>query len=394
MPKATITRTLAKAPPEVPTGTGKVRYFDDRTTGFIMEVRSSVITFYFRYSDDRRRAKEIKLGRYGDVTVDQARKRAEQLKAEVSLGGDPNAERARRLSIPTFAAFVKDRYLPYALDHLKWYPSVESACRLRLVPALGSKALDEIGQADVIALISNLHASKLSGATVNRSLAILRRIFNLARKWQVYEGSNPTQHIPMAREQHRTKFLSVKELKALFRALDKEEDRSAAGCIALLVFTGARRGEALNARWSDIDLEKRIWTVPLSKNGHPRHIPLSNEALRVLAGMTRLPGNPFVFPGKGDGRPLEGLRGPWARVKKAAGLDDGVRLHDLRHTFASVLVNHGRSLYEVGQILGHRQLSTTTRYAHLQQESLLDAANTMRLAIEAGRSAEGARHHP
>lgn len=377
-----ITRTLAKDPPKRPPQGGKVRYFDTRTIGFVMEVRTSVTTFYFRYRDERRDPKEMKIGRLGDVTVDQARKRAEELKAEVSLGGDPVAERDQRRAVPDFAAFVADRYLPLVKETLKSYPSVEAICRLRLVPAFGSKALDQISHADVAAMVSRLREGELSIATVNRTMAVLRRIFNLALKWEVYQGKNAARHIQMQREQHRTVFLSSRQVQSLCRALDEEEDRTAASCMALLLFTGARRGEALNARWADMDIERRNWTVPVSKNGRTRHIPLGDGALHALRGQRRLSGNPFVFPGKVEGRPLKGLRRPWERVKKAAGLSPDLRLHDLRHTFASMLVNNGRSLYEVGKLLGHQQLSTTTRYAHFDQDVLLEAANTMKLVVD------------
>lgn len=151
----------------------------------------------------------------------------------------------------------------------------------------------------------------------------------------------------MRREHHREKYLTETELRALFLALDEEPSQVAAGVIALLAATGARKGEALAARWEHIDFERRLWVVPLSKSGRRRHIPLSDLALRILNRQRRLPNCPWVFPGKDPDRHVEGVRKAWDRVKARAGLPPDLRIHDLRHTFASTLVSKGRTLHEV-----------------------------------------------
>ncbi|WP_019647221.1 tyrosine-type recombinase/integrase, partial [Novispirillum itersonii] len=160
-----------------------------------------------------------------------------------------------------------------------------------------------------------------------------------------------------------------------FLALDAEPSRTAATCIALLALTGARRSEALNMRWEDVDIPRRLWQVPRAKSGRRRHIPLSDAAVAVLLSLPHPPGCPWVFPGADPARPLEGVRKCWDRVKARAGLARDLRLHDLRHSFASTLVNHGRPIYEVAEILGHSQISTTRRYSHFQNDRLVDAAN-------------------
>jgi integrase len=210
---------------------------------------------------------------------------------------------------------------------------------------------------------------------VNRYTAFVRRVFNLAIEWEVVGGRNPVRRGVMAPEHHRERFLTGAELRALFQALDREPNRVAAGAIALLAATGARRGEAMRARWEHIDVERRLWVVPVSKGGRRRHIPLSDAALRILARQPRPDGCPWVFPGQTARKPIGSLRNTWENVKAAAGLPDDLRLHDLRHTFASTLVSKGRTLYEVSQLLGHSQISMTMRYAHLAPQRLLDAAN-------------------
>ncbi|HLO75162.1 MAG TPA: site-specific integrase [Magnetospirillum sp.] len=371
-----ITASLAKKPPPVPPGKRKLRIFDSIVTGFLMEVwPTGGVTFWLRYTTERGQTREVKLGKLGDVTVDQARKKAKELRAEVALKGDPAAEKERRRAVPSFAAFVTETYLPYVKERLRSYRDHESFCRLRLVPLWGPRALDSIAPADVVDLQRNLREDSLSDATVNRYTALVRRIFNLALRWEVVQGKNPAQHADMLREHGRERFLTAEETRRLFQALDAEPSQIAAACIALLALTGARKGEALSMRWEDVDLARRTWRVPRAKSGRKRHIPLSDAAATVLLAQPRHMDCPWVFPGSVEGQPLENVRKCWERVRKAAGLPSDLRIHDLRHSFASTLVNHGRPIYEVAEILGHTQLSTTRRYAHLQNDRLVDAAN-------------------
>ena len=384
-----LTRTLVQKLPPLPAGTVKRRVFDDKLIGFILEQRASVSTFYFRYKDTRGRQHEVKLGRLGDVTVDQARKRAEQLKAEVSLGGDPAADTARLRAIPTVEQFATERYLPHVRERLRAACNIEAYLRRRILPAIGKKALDEVTQQDVADLRRKLIAEGLANGTCNRHLATVRAMFNLALKWELYQGRNPAASPGMLREVHRDKYLSPAETQALVRALDADEDQTAASVLALLIVTGARRGEVMNARWEHVDLERGLLTVPRSKSGRTRHIPLSPIAVLILErrrarcqaemaeeGEDAAP-NPYVFPShKVPGQPVEGVRGAWARAKKAAGLPDDLRVHDLRHSFASVLANAGTPLNEIGTVLGHTQLSTTMRYAHHSPQRLIDTAST------------------
>jgi integrase len=204
---------------------------------------------------------------------------------------------------------------------------------------------------------------------------LLRRVLNVAIRWQVLAGKNPAQHAEMRREQPRETYLTGTRFKALFASLDMEPNRVAAGVIALLAATGARRGEALAAKWEHVDLERRIWTVPLSKSGRRRHIALSDGAMLILDRLPRAAGSPWVFPGEDASKHIGCVRKAWGRIKARAGLADELRIHDLRHTFASMVVSRGRSLQEVGMLLGHSSISMTQRYAHLAPAQLIAAAN-------------------
>lgn len=371
-----ITRGLATNPPAVPEGKAKLRLFDDKLTGFIMEVRSSgAVTFYVRYRDARNRQREVRLGKLGDITVEQARRKAQELRAEASLGGDPAGDRDRLRAVPTFAQFVEERYLPFAKERLRSYADQVGFYRLRLKALWGSRPLDEVRPQDVAALQDRLRNAGLANATVNRYVAFVRRVFNLALRWEAYQGRNPAQHAEMRREHNRERFLTETELRALFKALRSEPNKSAAHALAFLAATGARRGEALGAKWEHIDYDRRLWTVPVSKSGRRRHIPLSNAALNILEWQRPRATGTYIFPGSDPDKALADPSKAWRRAKKMAGLDKDLRIHDLRHTFASTLVSKGRSLHEVGTLLGHSQTNMTTRYAHLAPARLIEAAN-------------------
>lgn len=370
-----LTKAVLANPPDLQ-GRAKLRLFDSRTKGFIAEVRANLITFYYRYEDQRGRSREIKLGRLGDVSLEQARKRAEQLKAETSLGGDPVANSDRLRAIPSVAAFIEQRYMPHVVERLRSHANVKAYCR-RIVASMGDKRLDEVTAADISNLRRRLIEVKLSNASVNRHLATCRNAFNLALKWQLYEGRNPAASPGMLPEKSRDLYLTALETQALVKALDMEPNRSAAAALMMLIVTGARKQEILKARWEQIDFDRHLLTVPRAKSGKPRHVPLSEVAVRVL--VTQLQRRKkedagWVFPGKFEGKPLENVRCAWDRARKTAGITQNTRIHDLRHSFASILANNGVPLNEIGIILGHSQLSTTTRYAHHAPQRLVATA--------------------
>lgn len=319
----------------------------------------------------------------GDVTVDQARHAAERIRSQVSLGADPLAERERRRAVPTVEAFYRDRYLPYVQERLISADCVERYFRLRILPAIGGRAMDEVTPADVAALRRKMIGDKLSPSTVNRHLAYVRAAFAKAITWQVIEGRNPAASPGMLRERQRDRYLSPVETRALLAALDASRSPCAAAALALLVTTGARKQEVLRARWEHVDLDRSMLTVPRAKSGHPRHIPLSPFAAAIVRRQLALRegGGAWVFPSPTlPDRPLANVKRVWAAAKRAAGLPADTVIHDLRHSFASALANAGIPLFEIGRVLGHAQLSTTTRYAHHAPERLVATASTAALA--------------
>jgi integrase len=174
----------------------------------------------------------------------------------------------------------------------------------------------------------------------------------------------------------RSRYLSQEEAGRPLASIRADENQIAAKAIMLLFLTGARRNEVTQAEWSYVDWQRGTLFVPKSKNGHPRYIQLNSTAIELLKSVPRADGNPYIFPASTTGRPMPHLFFPWDRVRKRAGLND-LRLHDLRHSFASFLVNKRKELYVVQMLLGHKNYRTTQRYAHLSRETLRDGAEAV-----------------
>jgi integrase len=176
------------------------------------------------------------------------------------------------------------------------------------------------------------------------------------------------------------RYLSVEEAERLYGAVCKSENSMLKYIVPMLILTGARKREVLDARWEDFDLGRRAWRIPISKSGKARHVPLSDGALALLATMPRNMDCKWAFANPETSKPYVSIFNAWNTARKSVGLSD-VRMHDLRHSFASLLINSGRTLYEVQHILGHTQVKTTQRYAHLSQDTLLAAANSANTAL-------------
>lgn len=356
----------------------KVDYFDADQRGFMLEVRrSGGMTFYQRYADERGRERQFKIGPADALSLDQARKKARLILAQALLGADPQARRRELRDIPTLAELVRDRYLPHVKAYKRSWRTDETVFRVHILPVLGSRPIDEISGDAIADLIQQMRDKGYASGTTNRVLILIRFIFNLARKWKIAGArENPTAGLNTAPDVQRDRFLTPEETKRLIASINIDENRSAAHTIMMLLLTGARRNEVSHAKWDYIDWERRTLLVPVSKSGKPRVIALNGQAMVLLRSIPRIDGNPYIFPSPITGRPCPSLHFPWTRIKQRAILDD-LRLHDLRHSFASFLVNEGVSLYVVQGLLGHTQPRTTQRYAHLAQDTLNSAAEVV-----------------
>ena len=318
------------------------------------------------------------IGRYGVITPEEARKIAGDWAAEVRHGGDPGGERSEAAKAPTIAQLA-DRYMAVHARPKKKPRSVQSdASNLRnhVLPALGPKKAAAVTRADVARFH---HSMRETPGAANRVLALLSKMFTLAEKWELRpDGTNPCRHVERYPERKLERFLSEVELARLSEALaEAERTRTelpgVLAAIRLLLFTGARLSEILTLQWEHVDMDGQRLRIPDSKTG-AKTIYLPPAALEVLAGLERRDDNPYVIVGAKHGSHLVNLRKPWGRIRAKADLND-VRIHDLRHSFASMAVAGGLSLPVIGALLGHTQPATTARYAHLAADPLRQAAN-------------------
>ena len=373
MPAVHLNAQILRQP--LPPGKVKMRLYDAAVTGLIAEVRASLVTFWFRHRDPRGRQKEKKIGRYGVVTLPQARRQASEWAALVSLGGDPVGEDAARRAILSLADYIDREYMPDARGRLRSFQNLVAYAG-RIKRFMGRKALDEVTWGDVSAFKAALLAEGLAHGTVNRHLAMLRAVYNRAIRSGHHQGANPAASPGMLPEQSRECVLRVDQDKAFLLALNEDQNVVAATALALILVTGARKSEITRAEWRHVDFDRCELLVPRSKNGRPRRIPLAPAAIRLLRLQRHrcAVDERFVFPGSEPGKTIGDLRRIWERTKKAAKLPSDMRIHDLRHSMASRLANAGTPLNEISAVLGHRSLAVTQRYAHFQPHRLVETA--------------------
>ena len=286
----------------------------------------------------------------------------------------------------SFDAFVSRIYLPYVKTRKRSWRVDERIARQYLSPVFGDRFFDVFSRAGVEAWLQSLLSRGLAPATCNRIFAVFKSVCSLAAVHGFFPaGQSPCAGVSSFRiHTQRERCLSPLEARRLMRALERS-DRPEAFVLRLLLLTGARKSEILRLRREHVRLDLRLLTVPLSKSGKPRHIFLSDEAVAVIRSIPRTVESPWLFPGHAPEKPLSDIYLFWNTLRRSLGLGD-VRIHDLRHTFASFLVNAGHSLYEVQKLLGHCDPRTTMRYAHLGRPSLLIATETVSAWLEnAGR---------
>ena len=249
--------------------------------------------------------------------------------------------------------------------------------RTHVVPNLGRLFMDQVTPSLVVGVLQKMQSEGYASGTVNRVIILLRHTFNLAKQWGTPGASvNPTMGIKTAPDVQRERFLTDDELIRLRASLDADENQVAASAIKVLLLTGGRRNEITQARWEYMDWINGRLKVPLSKTGKPRWIMLCRKAMELLRSIQQRSNSEFIFPSPVTGRPCPSLHFPWLRIKKRARLDQ-LRLHDLRHSYASFLVNEGAELYTVQNLLGHTHSRATQRYAHLTEDTLRNATEIM-----------------
>ena len=368
---------------------GAVCYFDTEIKGFLLEHRASGgATFYFRYRDVADKIRFNRIGRLGEISVQDARAKAHQMNKMLEEGGDPKVESHRFKDVPTFGDFVAERYLPYANARKRSAWMDESVLRNHLLPAFESFRMNRITRSDVVAFHHAVKEKGYAAGTCNRMLVLMKFIYNCAIRWDILPADgNPCVGVePFEDNGARERYLTQEEVQRLFDELDAYRNVQVGQVIRLLLYTGARKRELLDARWDEIDFSRRMLTVPAarSKSKKPRHIPLSDAAVELLQSLPRQDDIPWVFFNPKTKKPLVSMFCSWDTIRKRTGIPE-LRLHDLRHSYASFLVNAGRSLYEVQKLLGHYDPKVTMRYAHLSPQSMLDAVNVVGNVVTGAR---------
>jgi integrase len=402
--------TVRKALPPV---RGQTILWDGEVKGFALRITpGGAKSFILDYRAEGRQ-RRITIGAWPDWTVAAARETAKNMKREVDLGTDPMGERQAQRDAPT----VRELWDRYAVEHLPKKAERSQADERMMwekiiLPRLGKMKVAMVTHDDVDALHRDITAIRGTPVRANRTVEVLRKAFNLAIRWK-WREDNPASGVRRNPEEKRNRFLNRTEIAALAQALNAHPEQTSANAIKLLMLTGARRGEVLGATWEMFDLENGIWTKPSAhtKQRKLHRVPLSGPAVQLLAEMKAsasasaeasgtLP-SPYVFPGP-TGQPLQEIKRTWVSVCRMAGLgtevpvadakgkpvldrkgnprtefQPNVRIHDIRHSFASILVSAGASLPLIGQMLGHTQVQTTQRYAHLFDDPLRKAAEAV-----------------
>ncbi len=367
---------------EPPAGRMSKTIWDSEVIGFGLSVtQSGAQSFVLRYRIDNRE-RRLTIGSYPDWSVNAAREEAKAIKRLVDIGRDPLQERDDRRSAPTVADLAK-RYLEEHASHKAEHAyRDQTAMFSRLVlPRIGRMKVTEVKHADIDQLHREI--SKRTRIQANRVAQVLRKMFNLAIRWE-YRTDNPVTGLVFNAEVPRNRYLSPEEIRRLTDVLADHPNQRCANVIRLLLLTGARRGEAMNATWDQFDLDNGVWTKPSShtKQRREHRVPLSQAAVTLLREIKAEQPRfcRFVFPGETPDHPLTEIKGFWDRVRVKSAIPD-VHIHDLRHTYASILVSSGLSLPIIGALLGHTQTQTTARYSHLFDHPLREATERVSAVI-------------
>lgn len=352
--------------------------WDDDLPGFGLRIKPSGIKSYIVQYRHEGQSRRITLGRHGVLTAEEARKMARVELGRVAHGNDPARERQDARQAPTMKDLAEDYLERHAKPNNRPSTLRNNVAMIEqiILPKLKSRKVRDVSRRDIETLLLSLQDTPYRA---NRVRALLSKMFALAVSWE-WREQNLVIGIPKFQEEKRDRWLNEEELKRLTNVLNVHPNQRAANVIRLLILTGARKSEALNATWDQFDLERGVWTKPAhtTKQKRTEHVPLSSATVELLSGMhaSRTTDTPYLFPGDAPGKPLNCIKKFWDDVRIAAKIEN-CRVHDLRHTFASHLVSNGISLPIVGRLLGHTQPQTTQRYAHLADDPLRTALETI-----------------
>lgn len=359
-----------------PSGTAQRAYYYDTTTrGLALAVTPAGKKVFVLYRKVDRKPERIPIGPYPDLTIEQARKRAEELNGSIAKGDNPAAQRRSVRQEMTFRELFDTFLDKYAKRHRKRWTEDQGMFD-RYLTAWGHKKISDIRKTDVEEMHHRIGAGKDGRPyAANRVVELLRTMFNMAIESWGWKGDNPAKKIRMFKEHKRDRFLLPEELPAFWKALSEELNTTIRDYIVVSLSTGARKTNVLAMKWSEINWPAETWTIPETKNGEPVTIALHPMALEILERRQRASeGGVWVFPGNGAAGHLSDPYDAWARICKRAGIKN-LRIHDLRRTLGSWQAITGASLPIIGKSLGHKSLGATQVYARLNIDPVRLAVN-------------------
>ncbi len=351
-----------------PPAAGQKFLRDNELRGLAVRVTAAGVKSFVFEGRVRGRVKRMTIGQYPSITVALARKEALRIKSEVAQGRDPATARAVERKVVIFGDLEEIYVERYAKPHKRTWKRDEQMIAGYL-SRWRNRRLADITTDDVARLHERL--GKENGRyAANRTVALLRTMFNLARDWGYLKSDNPASRVKFFREEKRDRFLSPEELGRVNKALTEEPNPYWRAYFPLSLLLGTRKSELQSARWKDMDLDQKTWRIPSTKRGRPHLLPLPNAAVEILEGLPRA--SEFIFPGKGASGHLAESAKAWQRIRKRAGVSDA-RIHDLRRTLGSWLAAQGHSLSLIGRALNHSNVSTTQIYARLDLGTVREA---------------------
>lgn len=356
-------------------------------SGLYVEIRPSgngVGTYYLRWKDSNKKSCHQKLGRTNEITLAEARQKVADLKVSIESGSDIHSQKVTKKGDMLLNDFWTE-YIAFAKSTKRSWKRDDQLYRIRIMPRFGHLKLSEINVRQIQTLMMDIRKEGLSGASADHHGQLMRRMGNLAVKWgyldvnfargiELYHEFNQVNNIP-----------NDDQLQKLIDVLNTDNNRPICLLALWLLSTGARLNECLKMQHKHLDLQSRIWTVPheTSKSKRPRYIPLNESALSVLEKIDRKETDMYVFTNRKTQKPYVSVFKPWDRIRKKAGLPH-LRLHDLRHMYATFCINSGCSLKEISNNLGHADSRMTeSRYTHLSNSTMLRTAETVSKKLSA-----------
>jgi integrase len=364
-----------------------VTVFDKKTAGLGLVVFPSGIRSFFHLRFVRGYPKRVTIGRFPETTVENARGKASEINAAYSqwkmsgYRGEPPFESKRDPTLDELATQYVEKHIRSKASHPEQAAKSANWQFKKYLGAWCERRVGSISRADVHELHDRI-GRKNGKHTANRTVQLLRAIFYRAEKEELWQGINPAKGIELFAESKRKRFLQPNELPQFFSALAAETNIDLRDFVNLAMWTGARRGDILSMRWSDIFLDDNRWQVPHPKNAQPYDVPLTPEAIEILRNRRRrhVEGTMWVFPSRGRTGHVVDLKVAWRKLLEKAELD-GLRQHDLRRTLGSYQALQGTSLTIIGGSLGHKSLAATQVYAQINLDpvraSVMSATRTI-----------------